>query len=419
MTFRHSALWQFMQLVLLFSFISSADAVERRRDQFVKAPGHYILPIPYRLPGVGEGFLVAGTVNNAHDSYTDYIGFALTGAIEGMGAIAKDIHLVERTLIADVFLQRVSQATVRNYNGRGMDTDPNDFVLLDMADAQYAATRLTGTFFDRRFEIGGGAFKGESRLDKIRDKDGNLIQDLSNTSTNEFYFYLASMTLDLTDDYRDPRMGFRYKISRWWRDEVDSNASDFYQQEHNITGYIPIGRISTLALNYFRSDAIVTRTGDTDLASVESRLGCDDPSLTAEQRTRCQQVASNTVANNTYGTVGGIGGWSRLRSYPNDRFNGAHVLFYGAEFRWNLTEEFQPFDIGIAKDIRTGVQLAIFWETGTVADEKDKLGNIWKRSYGVGARMVTASGLVIRGDIASGDEGSELSVIVGYPWEGF
>jgi len=36
------------------------------------------------------------------------------------------------------------------------------------------------------------------------------------------------------------------------------------------------------------------------------------------------------------------------------------------------------FDIGIAKDIRTGIQLALFWETATVADEKDKLGDIWK-----------------------------------------
>lgn len=413
------------RLWLLFALfivaITDVNAIERRRDQFAKEPGHYIIPMPYRLPGIGEGFLVAGTLNNVHDSHTDYIGFALTGAIEGFGLIAKDMHLIDETLIADVFIQRVNKATVRNYNGRGMESDPNDYTLLDMADAKYSATRLTGTFLDRMFEIGGGAFKGESRLDKIRDKDGNLVQDTSGNTPQAFYFYMASITLDLTDDYRDPRKGFRYKISRWWRDETDANSSDFYQQEHNITGYIPVGRISTLALNYFRSDAIVTRTGDTDFASVESSLGldCDKAGTTAEQQRKCEQVVNNTIANNRHGTVGGIGGWSRLRSYPNDRFKGAHVLFYGAELRWNLTEEFKPFDIGIAKDIRTGIQLAFFWETATVADEKDKLGDIWKDSYGMGFRMVTASGLVIRGDVATGDEGSEVSVIVGYPWEGF
>jgi hypothetical protein len=33
--------------------------------------------------------------------------------------------------------------------------------------------------------------------------------------------------------------------------------------------------------------------------------------------------------------------------------------------------------------------------------------------------MITASGLVIRGDIAIGSEGTEVSVIIGYPWESF
>ena len=107
-------------------------------------------------------------------------------------------------------------------------------------------------------------------------------------------------------------------------------------------------------------------------------------------------MVNNIIANNRYGTVDGIGGWRRLRSYPNDRYEAAHAVFYGTEIRWNLTEEFKPFDIGIAKDIRTGLQLAFFWETASVADEKDKLGDIWKDSYGLGARMVTASGLVIR-----------------------
>ena len=410
-----------LSLTLGLALVVDANAVERRRDQFIKEPGHYIIPMPYSLPGVGDGFLVAGTINNAHDSHTDYIAFALTGAIEGFGAIAKDMHLIDRTLIADVFVQTISKATIRNYNQRGMESDKDDYSLLEFGNAKYTATRFTGTFQDRMFEIGGAAFKGEAQLASIRDRDGNDIQDTSGNQAEEFYFYTASMQFDMTDDYQDPRRGVRYNFSRWWRDETSPHASDFYQQEHNLTAYIPIGRISTWAFNYFRSDAFVTRTGDTDFTSVESRLGldCDAPGLTATQRHQCEQVVNNTIANNRYGTVGGIGGWQRLRSYPNDRFKAAHAVFYGTEFRWNLTEEFKPFDIGIAKDIRTGIQLALFWETGSVADERNKLGDIWRDSYGIGARMVTASGLVIRADWATGDEGSEVSVIVGYPWEGF
>lgn len=410
-----------LQTVLFISSLSTANAMDRRRDQFSKEPGHYIIPMPYSLPGVGEGFLVAGTVNNAHDSHTDYIGFVIMGDLDGAGAIAKDIHLVNETLIADVFMQTINKAIVRNYNGRGMTSGKDDYSLLEIDNARYAATRLTGTFYDRMFEIGGGAFKGESHLSSIKDKDGQLIQDTSSSEAEAFYFYTASLQIDWTDDYLDPRRGVRYNFSRWWRDETKSHASDFYQQEHNLTAYIPIGRISTWAFNYFRSDAFVTRTGDTDFDSIEARqkLDCDKPGTTVEQQNLCTQVVNNIIANNRYGTVGGIGGWQRLRSYPNDRYKAAHAIFYGTEIRWNLTEEFKPFDIGIAKDIRTGIQLAFFYETATVADDKNKLGDIWRDSYGMGVRMVTASGLVIRGDIATGDEGEEISVIVGYPWEGF
>ena len=421
MSTKYRVLILLLQTVLFVTFIAPVNAMERRRDQFAKEPGHYIIPMPYSLPGVGEGFLVAATVNNAHDSYTDYIGFVITGDLQGAGAIAKDMHIIERTFIADVFVQSISRATVRNYNGRGMDSGKDDYSLLDIDNAQYLASRFTGTFYDRMFEIGAGIFQAESHLAAIRDKDGNLIQDTSSSETNEFYFYTASIQIDWTDDYLDPRRGVRYNFSRWWRDETSASSSDFYQQEHNLTAYIPIGRISTWAFNYFRSDAFVTRTGDTDFASIEARQGldCDNPALTAEQQNQCNEVVNNIIANNRYGTVGGIGGWQRLRSYPNDRYKAAHAIFYGTEIRWNLTEEFKPFDIGIAKDIRTGIQLAFFYETATVADTKDELGKTWRDSYGVGVRMVTASGLVIRADVATGDEGEEVSVIVGYPWEGF
>ena len=40
-------------------------------------------------------------------------------------------------------------------------------------------------------------------------------------------------------------------------------------------------------------------------------------------------------------------------------------------------------------------------------------------SYGIGARLVTKSGLIFRADIATGEEGEEVSIIVGYPWEVF
>ncbi|MBS1243171.1 MAG: hypothetical protein H6R44_926 [Nitrospirae bacterium] len=56
---------------------------------------------------------------------------------------------------------------------------------------------------------------------------------------------------------------------------------------------------------------------------------------------------------------------------------------------------------------------------GSVADKRQDLGNLYRSSYGAGFRMITASGIVLRADVATGREGIETTIIVGYPWESF
>lgn len=412
---------QILQAVLLVTFFSSAYGMERRRDQFIKEPGHYIIPLPISLPGIGDALSVLGVISNANDSYTDYAAFVLAGDIEGFGATVTDLHLIDRTLTAEVAMQKIGKVAINSYDSRGMQDDKDDFSILELDEAQTVTARLRGIFYDRMIEFQALAIQNEYHLANLRNKDGNLILDTSGSETNKGQVYSVSMQLDWTDDFQDPRKGIRYGISRWWTDDKSIGSSEFYQQEHNLTAYIPIGRISTWAFNYFISDAFVTRVGDTDFTSVENRLGldCNDLNLSALERTKCQQVVNNTIAHNRYGTAASMGGTSRLRSYPEGRYSGAHTKFYGTEFRWNLSEEYKPFNIGIAKDIRTGVQIAFFWERATVADEKDKLGDIWRDSYGIGARLITTSGLVFRAEIATGDEGVSAVVFFNYPWADF
>jgi hypothetical protein len=128
-------------------------------------------------------------------------------------------------------------------------------------------------------------------------------------------------------------------------------------------------------------------------------------------------VIDNTIANNTYGTATSLGGFSRLRSYSQGRYKGAHTVFYGTEIRWNLTDERTPFDIFVMKDVRTSIQISLFYETGSTADIRSELGDIMRDSYGFGLRVVTASGVVFRGDLAFGREGFEPQIFIGYPWE--
>lgn len=408
-------------LIGLTGICPSADAIERRRDQFTKEPGYYIVPMPYSLPGVGDGLIIGGAMNNIADTHSDLIGFALFGDLQGGGLLSLDNHLIPNNLIIDFSAQHLSKAAVRSYYTRGMSSSEDDYIVSSLHDNDYLATRLTGTWFDRKLEVYGGILNTRSNLTAIRDKDGNLIQDTSNSAEENTTLYTLGLRLDWTDDYQDPRNGVRYQLSRWWSNPKLSTSPDYYQLEHNLTGYLPMGKQSTWLFNYFQSDAHVTRQGSTDYATVESQLGlnCSDPGLTAAQQLQCQQFVNAAIANNQYGTAQSLGGWGRLRSYPEGRYKGAHTRFVGSEFRWNVTEEFTPFDIWIAKDIRTTIQVAFFYERGTVADTTSELGNIWRQSYGTGIRMVTASGLVFRGDVANGSEGVEVSVIIGYPWESF
>lgn len=70
--------------------------MERRRDQFTKEPGYYIVPMPYSLPGIGEGFLVGAYFNNIYDTHSDVIGFVLGGAIRD-----NDGHLIQEASTDD------------------------------------------------------------------------------------------------------------------------------------------------------------------------------------------------------------------------------------------------------------------------------------------------------------------------------
>ncbi len=66
--------------------------------------------------------------------------------------------------------------------------------------------------------------------------------------------------------------------------------------------------------------------------------------------------------------------------------------------------------------MRTGLQIAFFAERGSVGETRDDVGTIWASTYGVGFRLISASGTVYRADIATGKEGTEPVVIFQYPF---
>ncbi len=392
---------------------------DRRRDQFPKEFGYAAFPYPYRLPGIGSGLSLVGGALNIADTYTDAYGIVFGGDVKGGAAGVGDIHLIPRRLILDLGYSSISKAAFQSYAQRGMNTAKDDFRLLEVGDTEYYGARMTATFFDRRFELHTAWYEGASRVKSIRDKDGNLIVEAQNPPRDRGHTTLFGTRLDLTDDYTDPRRGLRLDVTRT-QSPPRGSGPDYYVMDYNTTAYIPFGQRNTLAFNLLRSDAFVTRQGETDRAALQQQLGLPCGSLTdPTQQQFCNEVIDTTIANNRFGTATQLGGFDRLRSYPQGRFKGAHTLFFGAEYRWNLTDERTPFDIFVMKGVRTSIQLAFFYETGVTSDTRSDLyrRNDMRDSYGTGLRIVTASGVVLRADLAHGKEGFSSAIFIGYPWE--
>jgi outer membrane translocation and assembly module TamA len=87
-----------------------------------------------------------------------------------------------------------------------------------------------------------------------------------------------------------------------------------------------------------------------------------------------------------------LGDGNTLRGYSTARFRDNHTAMGSAELRWFPN--------------RLGIDMALFFDAGTVAAEFDKLA--WrdlKTDYGVGIRFHTPGATVLRLDLAKGDEG--------------
>jgi hypothetical protein len=407
-----------LTLIIIFMSVGNA-AVERRRDQFGKDFGYYIYPIAGEIPGLGTAAGVGASVLNIADTDADFTGYYIDGDFRAKGAALLDYHVMPKRLIFDVGYNDYLVAPI--VYGRGIHSSPDD-VIYPKAEGHYLLGQLTLTFDQRRYEAFARLLSGRERLHQILDKDGSAFEGVD-TDWHSHQPISLGATMDLTDDRLDPRQGMRAEFSSRLPSNNDADQSEYFVNDLNLTGYIPFRRWDTLALNLFYSRAVVTRKGETDFTTLQqtSGLNCNQypPGI---ERDDCiateKKHLDNLIANNRYGTASPLGGTQRLRSFDNYRYYAAQALSYGIEYRWNLTDEHTPFNIYIAKGIRTGIQMAAFWERGMVAERSSDLFDDYRTSYGIGFRLIL-SGVVIRFDVADGDEGTQTQLFITYPWSMF
>jgi hypothetical protein len=420
----HLSKYFILSVLMIFFIVDTSHGIERRRDQFPEDFGYIILPAPYSLPGIGDGVMLLGWLSNIFETHSDIGGVIFTGDVEGLFLGFLDNHFIDKMLIVDVMYGEISKASAQMYTKRGMDSDKDDFNYMDTSGVSFRGATTTLTFWERILDISYSHYQGYVQFDRIRDSDGDVIAEFDD---QEFTFQSSAIEarVDYTDDFQDPTQGIRLEYSRdISKDGISEDRPDFHTVDINVTGYIPIGKVSTWAFNYYTSDAVVTREGETDPAVISGTIGIDCDAISdADDKQACettkQERIEDTIAENKYGTASNMGGSRRLRGYPQNRFRAAHHKFYGTEFRWNMTDENTPFNLYFMQDIRTRFQLGIFYERATSAETVEELGDIWKEDYGISIRIVARSGLVFRFELAQGDEGSQFIAIFNYPWEGF
>ncbi|MCZ6646200.1 MAG: hypothetical protein O7B79_08160 [SAR324 cluster bacterium] len=401
-------------LLLLALLPVVSQGVERRRSQYLKEQAYLVVPFPFNIPGIGSGIAVTGLAANIGGGNTDAFGIIITGDASGTIVRVSDFHLIEEKLILSVTYQRISRAVINNYETRGMDSDPNAFNLLELSQADGQEIELCLCLFEKKLQFFLGMEFDESTIERVRNSNGEIIGDFDQPIRGRETTRRIGVIIDNSDDLSDPRKGIRLEFQARRSPPRDGDDPDFIVLDLSLGFYIPMGKISTLVLNYFQSDARVSRQGQTDPTALRNELGLN--CTTPECNAAVDALVERRIAENRFGTATSLGGaFSRLRSYPVGRFQGAHMVFYGAEFRWNLTDEATPFDYFIWKDVRSSLQLAFFAETGSVAESRSGLEK-FKSSYGLGIRLISASGFVYRADLATGDEGTETVIIFGYPF---
>jgi outer membrane protein assembly factor BamA len=309
-----------------------------------------------------------------------------------------------------------------------MDTEKDDFVYALGKYWEYDAPTFKLTLYDRMLELGLGRSKQKGSFEKFVAPDDDDLTKQGVTVTEfdpplevnlgDRLEFMAR--IDYTDDYRDPRKGIRNILYLDRQTASSSSEPSFDVITNDLQIYIPFLEKSTLVFNLTFSDANIRQEGETDLEVLKQQSNyylCDYSPTPESCRETTLGNAINTQNINKHGTSLFLGGPDRLRSYPQQRFQGAHTLYFATEFRWNFSaSEGDKIDVFFMQDLVDEMQVAFFFEQGSVSETKTELGNTVKYSFGSGFRVLSGSGNLYRADFATGDEGPVVTVIIQYPW---
>ena len=127
-----------------------ADVIpDRRKEQFPTEPAHIFVPLPYSIPGIGEGLFLLGNLLNISESTADVGAIYIVGDVEGFFVGPNEVPLISETLLLEAFAADISKLALNSYENRGMVSKKEEFNIVELSSFRTYGTSLTLTFFDR------------------------------------------------------------------------------------------------------------------------------------------------------------------------------------------------------------------------------------------------------------------------------
>ena len=75
-------------------------------------------------------------MSNIAETNIDAFALLITGDAEGSWLSVEDIHLIPETLIVEASRQAIDKAVVKYYFQRGMNTEKDDFTLIELSKVE-------------------------------------------------------------------------------------------------------------------------------------------------------------------------------------------------------------------------------------------------------------------------------------------
>jgi len=394
---------------------ASAFFFERRPRPEAKM-SYFIYPVSGQIPGVAKFSGIGVSAAQLFGTEADLSVFKVSGNAEHYQGsyqaelvTAFDIPLLTNHL-------NLSFADLNVKNGawpegeRGMRSNPDSFYYLLGEQFKTSGADLSLQFFDYQLEAYYGYANSEVVPFGLIDPQGTLYSAENSRIIKEPRGHRVGIYLDDTDHRRDPRIGYRVQIERWTMPQTREENASYYQNDYNLSFYVPNqGHDQVVVINGFLSTSTVIDQGKVQ------RKGYQCPPDIPQCQTSIDELYRRQRDNAEKGKSTSLGGTMRLRGYPTNRFYDAYSAFWGIELRNYWLEQQKSFNYLIEKGIFTSLQTAVFYEEGTVAPNQADLWKDRRNSFGVGLRLIFQN-VIGRADLGHSDEGSELSLFVGYPF---